>query len=87
LKKLILAFLLAVALLFTTGCGSTGYMVKDENGNFVMPDFQDGTYTECTYTSKDGKEVYTSPPVRMGGAAPKIKRPGFDVECKRIPKA
>lgn len=60
MKKFILLFL------FTLLIGACGYAQRDVDGNIVAPNFQDSTWSSCTY-SKDGRS-FTPPPVQMGGA-------------------
>ena len=78
------SILLIIFLLFFSGCA--GYMQKDADGNYVAPNFQDGTWSSCTWTSKDGART-TPPPVQLGGAPmERTEADGTGVKCVGIPK-
>jgi len=80
MKNCILALLLVLFL------GACSYAQKDVDGNIVAPNFQDGTWSSCTYTSPKGR-VLTPPPVQLGGAPLAWMEPdGTSIDCKLIPK-
>lgn len=82
MKKYILALLVALAFLFT---GCAGYMKKDADGNYILPNFQDGTWSSCSYTSKSGN-VTVGPPVQLGGfPIERTDASGRSVKCVPIP--
>ena len=79
-----LVALILFILLLTQGC--TGYLQKDKDGNYIPPNFQDGTWSSCTYSSKNGR-VVTVPPVQLRGAPMEWTEPdGTSVKCKSILK-
>ncbi len=74
-------------ILFFLLSGCAGYMQKDKDGNWVPPNFADGTWSSCTYTEKNGAKT-TGPPVQLGGAPLERTEPdGTGVKCVPIPKA
>ena len=78
LQKVILVLLLS---------GCMGYVQRDSDGNLIPPNFQDGTWSTCTYTSKDGAKT-TPPPVQLFGAPLERTEPdGTGVKCIPIQAA
>ncbi len=81
MKKL----LLIIFVLLYLGC--TGYVQKDEAGNRIAPNFQDGTWSSCIYTSKSGTKT-TGPPIQLFGAPlERTKADGTGIKCVPIPRA
>lgn len=77
--------LIFISILFLIFSGCAGYMQKDADGNYVPPNFYDGTWSSCTYTSKDGAKT-TPPPVQLGGAPMERTEPdGTGVKCVPMP--
>lgn len=80
--------ILIILFFLLSGCpGMGGYNVKDKDGNWVPPNFADGTWSSCTYTEKDGAKT-TPPPIQLGGAPmERTEADGTGVKCVSIPKA
>ena len=77
--------LITIAIIVLVGCG--GYAQKDSDGNYVAPNFQDGSWSTCTLVQKSGAETIL-PPVQMGGAPMGRTEPdGTKVMCVPIAKA
>lgn len=79
-----LRIILILLFLFLTSCG---YVQRDADGNVIPPNFQDGTWSSCTYTAKSGAKT-TPPPVQLGGAPMEhTEADGTGVKCTPIPKS
>lgn len=75
MKKILLGILI---LIFMQGCSTLG------NGQVDVPNFQDGTWSACTYTSKSGAS--RTIPLQLHGAPLEwIEPDGTGVKCKAIP--
>ena len=76
MKKILIALFLS--LFIVSACG---YAQRDIDGNIIMPDFYDGTWSSCTYIDKHGGRT-TPPPVQLGGAPMERTEPdGSGIKC------
>lgn len=67
--------LILIAISFLLGCATIG---------IDPPNFQDGTWSSCTYTKKDGT-TFTGP-LQLGGAPLEFTKPnGTKVKCIPMP--
>lgn len=73
-----------IVLLFALlpACASVPFM-----GGGAPVNFEDGTWSTCTYKDPSGR-VVTPPPIQLGNAPMEWTEPdGTSVKCKGIPKA
>lgn len=76
--KKFLVLLVSLGFIFLSGCTTLG------DGKLTVPNFQDGTWSSCTYT-KDGKLKGPYPfQIPPGMPIPNIVE-GIDVKCTPIP--
>lgn len=76
MELLLRLFLITIITIGLSGCASLG---------IPMPDFQDGTWSSCTYSKPNGTSF--TGPLQLGGAPLVFTKPnGTKVECVPIPK-
>ena len=74
-------YLIVLLIALLPACPAPPFM-----GGGAPLNFQDGTWSTCTYKSPEGRTI-TPPPVQLGGAPMEWTEPdGTSVKCVPMPK-